>query len=106
MIGAFVSHNQFGRGKIVDAYDIYVKVAFETNELTKVFLYPKAFEQFLAFEDNGLQNKASELIAEVKEKEANEKRLKQLAFEAQERERIEKELEASKRRRRTTKVKA
>ena len=65
-IGAMVRHKTFGKGIIVAEKDGHMTVRFFQTEAEKKFVYPDAFDRFLVFESNELQQEA---IAEFLEKE-------------------------------------
>ncbi|MGL4337836.1 MAG: hypothetical protein ACRCST_13165 [Turicibacter sp.] len=51
LYGAGVVHKAFGKGKITEVSDNYVKVFFDTLDTEKKFSYPTAFGMFLELED-------------------------------------------------------
>lgn len=87
MINEYVTHKKFGEGVIINVEGIYIRVKFEAYEGIKTFVYPEAFEQFIAFRNSIQQDKVMRLIAEEK------KRLKyeQIQAEKQKEEQKEKE---------------
>jgi hypothetical protein len=60
LIGEFVTHKSFGRGKIVEHENDFVLVLFEETGDRKKFIYPAAVGTFLMLSD---ENKAKECKA-------------------------------------------
>ncbi len=55
-LNAAVSHCKFGKGLIVLVKDKHITVEFNQLDEKKVFTYPDAFEKFLRFEEEELQD--------------------------------------------------
>ena len=91
MINEHVIHKKFGEGVIIGVEGLYIRVKFETYEGLKTFVYPEAFERFIAFRNPIQQDEVLGLIAEKK------KRLKyeQIQAEKQKVEQKEREKEES-----------
>ena len=59
-----VKHKTFGAGVVVSTKGRYITVKF--NTLTKVFVYPDAFESFLTLSDGSVSSEIQSDIAEAK----------------------------------------
>lgn len=55
MKNAAVTHCKYGKGVIKDTKDNHLSIMFEATDEVKVFTYPDAFEKFLRFEADELQ---------------------------------------------------
>ncbi len=93
MLNKIVKHNKYGKGTILEKNQNYLKVQFESCEKVTTFLYPDAFEKFLVFEDENLQEHAIKDFncdKEKKETELLQKRIEYQAYkEEQEKERLD-----------------
>ena len=72
--GQLVRHKTMGLGQIIDCNGSKLHVEFKSG--TETFLYPRAFEKFLRFEDESLQEEINEmLVAKECEKKAHSSEL-------------------------------
>ena len=55
MLNETVRHIKYGLGKVAEVDQNHIWVSFSGEAGTKLFLYPDAFERFLSFESQGLQ---------------------------------------------------
>ena len=78
MLNEKVKNIKYGVGTIVGTDDNKITVKFEEVIEEKIFKYPEAFEGFLKFENNILEEKALEDLKEKNERLAIEKREKRL----------------------------
>lgn len=106
LVGSKVNHAKYGNGTILEESVKRICVQFEAGEVTKEFLFPDSFEQYLKLEDEELQSEFYELAVSQrleKERLENERReeirLRELALLT-----AEKEKKKTTARRRTTKV--
>lgn len=100
-----VKHNKFGQGIIRQASEGILKIKFEAFEAEKIFIYPGAFENFLVFEKESLQQKTMALIQMEKEKKEAEEEVKRKAYEIIEEERRKEKLEKIKKQKKAEKTK-
>jgi hypothetical protein len=85
LCGKIVKHKTFGRGKILEFANNYIKVIFDETKTERKFIYPSAFGTFLELEDNSLLSQIDEDKRTVLLKEAEDKRVKEeIAKTAQE----------------------
>ena len=75
IIGEKVIHKVFGNGIVTDCKEDHISVYFNKIIDEKKFIYPDAFEKFLAFESSDLQDWALAVLTE-KNKRRQEERLK------------------------------
>ncbi|MBS6955749.1 MAG: hypothetical protein KH230_21255 [Enterocloster asparagiformis] len=61
LVNEEVKHLKFGKGSIVEEPAEHIKVRFQSGGVVKTFLFPDAFDGFLAFEKGELQEKYREL---------------------------------------------
>lgn len=74
-MGDKVNHISFGKGKIVEEGDGFVKVSFNKKDIgEKSFVFPDAFSKFLTYDDKELQKAVNKKLAAVKRKIAAEKK--------------------------------
>lgn len=83
-----VVHKKFGKGVIMGMEENRIYVCFDENGETKVFPYPKAFENYLSYEDESLQANVSKTIGVIREEESDALRRRNAEYEALEKERI------------------
>lgn len=105
MKGNIVTHQKFGRGKIVKEVKGYITVAFENMEEVKTFKYPDSFDKFLVFENAKLQEEAVKkfcIIETQREEEEAGKRAKYAEIAA---EQANEKLELLKKKRKVAKAK-
>jgi len=67
--GQLVRHKTIGLGQIIDCDSTKINVEFKTG--TETFLYPSAFERYLKFEDETLQDEIEEIFKEKKSAKSN-----------------------------------
>lgn len=74
MINQKITHTTFGAGTVLSINDNYIKVLFDNNKYgEKIFVYPNAFESFMCFDNNTLQEKTCEELRIMHEKADTEK---------------------------------
>lgn len=103
MLNEVVSHVKFGRGTVVKNQENHIVVAFDNSGEEKVFRYPDAFERFLAFQNQSLQQEAQAKLLEQKEAQAILLEQKRQQFELHEQERKREQRELLRRRRKALK---
>ncbi|MBO4897048.1 MAG: hypothetical protein J5590_01965 [Clostridia bacterium] len=70
-----VTHITFGKGKVTEEGDTYIKVAFTKKSIgEKAFVYPDAFANFLTYDDKELQKEVNKKLAAKKRKLAAEQK--------------------------------
>lgn len=106
MKGKIVKHKTLGEGKITKVEDGYVAVTFAKGTEPKTFKYPDAFKQFLAFQDEKLQEKAVEQFTSQQDEKKQQNAEKQQAYVDLETERREKRQELARKKRKEVKSKA
>ncbi|HWQ51290.1 MAG TPA: hypothetical protein VN369_05735 [Terriglobales bacterium] len=72
ILGAKVTHRQFGIGEIVGQDERTVTVRFD-EQGDKQFVYPSAFDGFLTFVDTARKRKMEALLLEIEAQTAAEK---------------------------------
>lgn len=105
MKGNIVTHQKFGRGKIVKEVKGYITVAFENMGEVKTFKYPDSFDKFLVFENAKLQEEAVKkfcIIETQREEEEAGRRAKYAEIAA---EQANEKLELLKKKRKVAKAK-
>lgn len=104
LINENVEHIRFGKGLIIGEEADRITVEFPDAIGNKRFQFPDAFEQFLRFEENSLQEESLNMIESKKQKleEEKEKRRLELA-RLNEEERVLEELDRKKKYKRTAK---
>lgn len=102
----YVDHIKFGRGLIVSEETGKITVEFTGVPGNKIFQFPDAFEQFLKFEDNSLQEESLSILDGKKQLIAEEIERIQSDRKRQEEEKRIEELELKKKYKKTKKVKA
>ena len=75
IVGEKVIHKAFGEGIVTDYKEDHISVYFNKITDEKKFVYPDAFEKFLAFESSDLQDRALAVLTQ-KNKRRQEERLK------------------------------
>lgn len=75
LLGTQVKHKSFGVGNVIEQTDEYLKIDFSVG--IKQFQFPEAFEKFLQCVDENTQEIVLDMLADKKEKEAEQKRKKQ-----------------------------
>lgn len=71
IVGAKVIHGVWGLGIIVSQNESVIDINFNIG--IKKMQFPTAFEKFLRFEDDIIQNEVKLLLSDNKEKEAQQK---------------------------------
>lgn len=102
LVNERVMHSKFGAGSIVEEPGERIIVRFQENDTVRHFMFPEAFESFLRFEDEGLQERYGALA--VARRRQNEKG-RMSAIREKEQERRE-QLEMLKPRKSTPRTKA
>ena len=96
MLNEKVKNIKYGVGTIVGTDDNKITVKFEEVIEEKIFKYPDAFEGFLNFENNILEEKVLEDLRAKNERLAIEKREKMIRNAKEDEERKKEKLEMAK----------
>lgn len=92
LVNKQVEHRVFGQGRVVKCSDSYVKINFPSGN--KKFVFPDAFEKYLTLCDEKTANIVNQM-AQTKKKQKEELKLKKLKkFEALQKEKRQRLLEA------------
>jgi hypothetical protein len=70
-----VSHSQFGAGTVIGQTAAIVTVKFSGEYGEKKFHYPAAFEDFLTLRDKTAQTNMDDVLRQIREKLAEERRV-------------------------------
>ena len=73
-MGEKVTHISFGKGKVIEEGETFIKVAFKKSVGEKAFVFPDAFSKFLTYDDKELQKAVNKKLAAQKRKIAAEKK--------------------------------
>lgn len=66
LVNEEVRHPKFGKGSIVEEPSEHIKVRFHGSGTVKTFLFPDAFDGFLAFEKGELQETYGPMAAQAR----------------------------------------
>lgn len=78
LVGQAISHTKFGKGVVSETTEQTITIIFQQGE--KKFLFPDAFEKFLALRNQEAQNQINELVHKLVQKrvvQENTKRTKE-----------------------------
>ena len=81
LINEKVTHIKFGHGIIAAVNEDHLTIQFDSSEAEKIFKYPDAFEKFIVFSKSSLQEKAMQLLDEVKAEKEAQGAAKKLEYE-------------------------
>ncbi|WP_367942775.1 hypothetical protein [Enterocloster citroniae] len=106
MLNETVRHIKYGLGKVAEVDQNHIWVSFSGEAGTKLFLYPDAFERFLSFEFQGLQEEALSALAAAGAKKKEEEAMRLFRYKVYEAQRKREQSELLKRRRKAAREKA
>jgi len=105
LMNEYVEHKKYGHGLIIGEETGNITVKFDSQTGNRIFQFPEAFEQFLVFQNELLEEKCLILLQAKKEQLAEENERKRLEYERQEVERKIEELEEKNKKKKTTRKK-
>ena len=100
-----VRHTTYGAGKVTERDRNHISVVFEGMPEKKTFQYPEAFEKFLEFEDEKLQQEARAQWEALKAERSVEAENHKAIYELHEEERRKNQKELLKKRRKAAQEK-
>jgi hypothetical protein len=103
IVHEYVEHKKYGRGRIISEDIGKITVEFISQFEKKLFQFPDAFEQFLKFEDQSLEEECLLLLQSKKQEIEEEQERKLLESKKLNEERKKEESESKKKSNKVTK---